>query len=147
MEEGSAAERMAIGFGAGSSRLSVAVEGYQMTAQGPRKLGSGKLESGGSKGPGGAVPLGVAIATGNPLGLIVTSGIKVYGEASGSSKIDGRAEQTAKEIGVQLKPRFQQQGWSSEECPSGIGASPCADDLLCRLRLRRRRRHGRARLH
>ena len=111
VEEGSAAERMAIGFGAGASRLSVAVEGYQMTAQGPRKLGSGKVESGGGKGPGGAVPLGVAIATGNPLGLIVTSGMKVYGEASGSSKIDGRAEQTAKEIGVQLKPRFQQQGW------------------------------------
>src|SRR5687767_9173372 len=67
VEEGSAAERMAIGFGAGASHLSVAVEGYQMTAQGPRKLGSGTLESGGSKGPGAAVPLGVAIATGNPL--------------------------------------------------------------------------------
>jgi hypothetical protein len=111
VEEGSATKRMAIGFGSGTSHLSVAVEGYQMTAQGPRKLGSGKVESGGGKGPGGAVPLGVAIATGNPLGLIVTSGMKVYGEASGSSKIDGRAEQTAKEIGVQLKPRFQQQGW------------------------------------
>ena len=111
VEEGSAAQRMAIGFRSGASRLSVGVEGYQMTAQGPRKLGSGNVESGGSKGPGGAVPLGVAIATGNPLGLIVTSGMKVYGEASGSSKIDGRAEQTAKEIGVQLKPRFQQQGW------------------------------------
>ncbi len=111
VEEGSAAKRMAIGFGSGTSHLSVAVEGYQMTAQGPRKLGSGKVESGGGKGPGGAVPLGVAIATGNPLGLIVTSGMKVYGEASGGSKIDGRAEQTAKEIGIQLKPRFQQQGW------------------------------------
>ena len=111
VEEGSATKRMAIGFGSGTSHLSVAVEGYQMTAQGPRKLGSGKVESGGGKGPGGAVPLGVAIATGNPLGLIVTSGMKVYGEASGSSKIDGRAEQTAKEIGVQLRPRFQQQGW------------------------------------
>jgi Domain of unknown function (DUF4410) len=111
VQEGSAAERMAIGFGAGASDLRVAVEGYQMTAQGPRKLGSGKVESGGGRGPGGAVPLGVAIATGNPLGLIVTSGIKVYGEASGSSKIDGRADQTAKAIGNQLRPRFQQQGW------------------------------------
>jgi hypothetical protein len=78
---------------------------------GARKLGSGNVESGGSKGPGAAVPLGIAIATGNPLGLIVTSGIKVYGEATGSSKIDGRAEQTATEIGKQLRPRFQQQGW------------------------------------
>ena len=69
------------------------------------------MESGGSKGPGAAAPLAVAIATGNPLGLIVSSGMKVYGEASGSSKIDGRAEQTAKEVANQLRPRFQQQGW------------------------------------
>jgi hypothetical protein len=111
VQEGSAVERMAIGFGAGKSDLRVAVEGYQLTAQGLRKLGSAKVESGGGRGPGGAVPLGVAIATGNPIGLIVTSGIKVYGEASGSSKIDGRADQTAKAIGTQLKARFQQQGW------------------------------------
>jgi hypothetical protein len=111
VEEGSATERMAIGFGAGASRLNVAVEGYQMTAQGPRKLGSGKVEAGGSKGPGAAAPLAVAIATGNPLGLVVASGMKVYGETSGSSKIDGRAEQTAKEVAHQLRPRFQQQGW------------------------------------
>lgn len=111
VEEGSATKRMAIGFGAGASRLSVAVEGYQMTAQGLRKLGSGKVEAGGSKGPGVAAPLAVAVASGNPLGLIVSSGMKVYGETSGSSKIEGRAEQTAKEIAEQLKPRFRQQGW------------------------------------
>ncbi len=111
VQEGSAVERMAIGFGAGGSDLSVAVEGYQMTAQGPRKLGSAKVQAGGARGPGAAVPLGVAIATGNPIGLIVSSGIKVYGEASGRSKIEGRADQTAKQIGEQLKTRFQQQGW------------------------------------
>ena len=37
--------------------------------------------------------------------------MKVYGEASGSSKIEGRAKQTAKEIADELKTRFQQQGW------------------------------------
>lgn len=111
VEEGSAAQRTAIGFRSGASRLSVAVEGYQMTAQGPRKLGSGKIESGGSKTPGAAAPLGVALATGNPLGLIVVSGMKIYGETTGSSRIEGRADQTAKEIANQLKPRFQQQGW------------------------------------
>jgi len=111
VEEGSATKRMAIGFGSGTSHLSVAVEGYQMTAQEPRKLGSGKMESGGGKGPGAAAPLAVAVATSNPLGVIVTSGIKVYGETIGSSRIEGRAEQTAKEVAHQLKPRFQQQGW------------------------------------
>ena len=111
IEEGSAAKRVAIGFGSGASELRTAVEGYQMTAQGLRKLGSGTVDSGVSKGPGAAVPLAVAIASGNPLGLIVSSGMKVYGEASGGSKVEGRAEQTAKEIAEVLKTRFQQQGW------------------------------------
>jgi hypothetical protein len=51
------------------------------------------------------------IATHNPAGLIVSTGMKVYGEASGKSKIEGRAEQTAKEIAELLKKRFTEQGW------------------------------------
>ena len=111
VQEGSAAKRIAVGFGSGASELKTAVEGFQMTAQGLRKLGSGTVDSGGSKGPGVAVPLAVALASGNPLGLIVSTGMKVYGEQSGSSKIEGRGEQTAKEISDVLKTRFQQQGW------------------------------------
>jgi hypothetical protein len=37
--------------------------------------------------------------------------MKVYGEASGSSKVEGRAKATAKEIADALKQRFQEQGW------------------------------------
>ena len=57
--------------------------------------------------------MGVAglIATGNPAGLIVSTGMKLYGEESGKSTIEGRADATAKEIAAQIKPRFQQQGW------------------------------------
>ena len=110
---GSAAKRLAIGFGSGASELTTAVEGFQMTPQGPRKLGSGTVESGGSKTPGAAMPAAVAIASGNPVGLIVSSGMKIYGEASGSSKVEGRAKQTASEIADQLKIRFQQEGWIS----------------------------------
>ena len=57
-DEGSAAKRVAIGFGSGASELRVAVEGFQMTAQGLRKLGSGTTDSGGSKSPGAAVGAG-----------------------------------------------------------------------------------------
>jgi hypothetical protein len=57
VKEGSAAERVVIGFGSGASELRTAVEGYQMTAQGLRELGSGDVESGGSKTPGAAVGL------------------------------------------------------------------------------------------
>jgi hypothetical protein len=111
VHEGSAAERVAIGFGAGASSLKKAVEGFQMTPDGLRKLGSGTLDSGGSKTPGMALGVATFAATANPVGLIVSTGMKVYGEASGSSKVEGRAKATAKEIADVLKKRFQEQGW------------------------------------
>jgi hypothetical protein len=111
IDEGSSAKRLLIGFGAGGSELQTVVEGFQMTDKGLRKLGSGTVESGGSKGPGATAPAAVAIATGNPIGLIVSGGMKVYGEASGSSTLEGRGKATAKEIAGVLKTRFAEQGW------------------------------------
>lgn len=110
-DEGSATKRVAIGFGAGGSELSVAAEGFQVTAHGLRRLGSGTTESGGSKTPGGALGVAAVVATGNPIGLIVGGGVKAYGEYSGSAKIEGRAKATAQEIADKLRPRFQKQGW------------------------------------
>jgi Domain of unknown function (DUF4410) len=111
VQKGSAAERMVLGFGAGASEMRTAVEGYEMTPQGLRKLGSGTVDSGGSKGPGAAMGVAGLVATGNPAGLIVSTGMKIYGEESGKSTVEGRADATAKEIAAQIKPRFQQQGW------------------------------------
>ena len=91
--------------------MKAAAEGYRMTPTGLQKLGSGAVDSGGSKSPGAALAVVGLAATANPAGLIVSSGMKVYGEASGSSKIEGRAKQTAKEIGDQLRTRFAAQGW------------------------------------
>jgi Domain of unknown function (DUF4410) len=114
IEEGSAAKRIAIGFSAGASEMKVAVEGFQMTATGLRKIGSGDVGSTGNKTPGSAVGLAVLIATHNPAGLIISTGMKVYGEKSGSNTIEGRAKKIAQEIGDALKKRFQQQGWISD---------------------------------
>jgi Domain of unknown function (DUF4410) len=111
VNEGSAVERVAIGFGAGASELRVAVEGFQVTDRGLRKLGGGDVAAGGSKSPGAIVPAVVALASANPVGLIVSSGIKVYGEASGSSTVKGREEAVVKEIAEKIRPRFEQQGW------------------------------------
>jgi len=111
VHEGSAAARVAVGFGAGASSLSTAVEGFQMTATGLRKLGSGTVDAGGGKSPGAALGLATFIATANPAGLIIGSAVKVYGEASGSSKVEGRAKASAKEISDVLEKRFQEQGW------------------------------------
>jgi hypothetical protein len=111
VDEGSKAKRIAIGFGVGASSLQTAVEGFQMTDHGLLRLGSDTAQSGGNKTPGATASLGVALLTGNPLGLIVGGGVKMYGEASGSSTLQGRADKTAKALAKALEPRFREQGW------------------------------------
>jgi hypothetical protein len=111
VQEGSAVKRFVIGFGAGTSEMDTVVEGYAVTSQGWRKLGSGTLTSSGNKTPGIIVPAAVAIATANPIGLIVVGGAKIYGEASGRSGLEGRARATAEAIAEQLEIRFQDRGW------------------------------------
>jgi hypothetical protein len=111
VQEGSAANRVAIGFGSGASELRTAVVAFQRTPQGMRRLGSGSGVAGGNTTPGGVIGVAGLVATGNPAGLIVTSGMKAHGEVSGSSTLEGRAKDTAKEIADRLKPRFQEQGW------------------------------------
>jgi hypothetical protein len=113
VQGGSAIQRFTIGLGAGTSEMDTVVEGYAVTPNGWRKLGSGTLSSSGNKTPGIAAPAAIAIATGNPIGLIVVGGMKVYGETSGRNTLEGRAKATADEIAAQLKIRFQDRGWIS----------------------------------
>ena len=111
IESGSTAKRMTLGFGSGGSELTTVIEGYQMTATGLRKLGSATTGAKSGKGPGASLGAAGWLITGSPVGLIVGGGMKVYGEASGSAKIEGRAKATAKEIADLLKQRFQEEGW------------------------------------
>jgi hypothetical protein len=111
VDAGSAAERVALGFGAGAAELKTVVKGFVMSAQGLRALGSGEVEAGSGKMPGGAVPLVVTVATANPLGLVVSGAAKAYGEASGSETIEGAALRTAHEIAVKIRATAERQGW------------------------------------
>ena len=111
VEEGSTAKRLTLGFGSGSTKLTTAVEGYQMTKTGPRLLGSGQLESGGGKTPGLILPVAVLVATANPIGLIVMGGVKLEGELSGRTKIEGSAKRTAETIAEELQKKFKEEGW------------------------------------
>jgi len=111
VEEGSTGMRVVVGFGAGGSKLTTTVEGYQMTERGLRKLGHGTLGATGNKGPGAVLGAATWVITGSPIGLIAQGGIHLYSEASGNAGIEGRAKQTAKEIAEILKDRFKQQGW------------------------------------
>lgn len=109
--EGDKMKRITIGFGSGESELKVAVEGFQVTAQGLRKLGGGSTDSTGSKTPGASLGVVGLVAMHNPIGLIVSTGMKEHDEKTGSSTIEGRASDTASEIAGVLKKRFQEQGW------------------------------------
>ncbi len=111
VSEGSEKKRIVIGFGSGESELKVAAEGFQMTANGLRKLGSGSADSTGPKTPGGAVGVLALAATHNPLGLIVSTGMKIHDHKTGNDSLEGRARDIAKEIADVLKKRFQEQGW------------------------------------
>jgi hypothetical protein len=108
---GGAVKRFIIGFGAGASELDTVVEGFTMTPQGLRRLGSGTLSSSGGKTPGVVVPAAVAIASGNPVGLIVVGGVKLYREATGKNGLEARAKATADAIAEALKTRFEDRGW------------------------------------
>jgi hypothetical protein len=111
VKKGNAAERIVIGFGAGGSELRTIVEGFQMTPQGLRELTFDTVRAGGGKTPGAGASAAGLLATGNPAGLIVSSGMRVYEEASGHNTLEGRARATAKEIAAELEKLFQEQGW------------------------------------
>ena len=110
IDEGSATERVVVGFGMGAADLTTAVEGFLMTPTGLRRLGGGEVHAGGGKVPGALVPLAVA-ARGNPLGLIVNSGVQAYGEVTGTVTIQGAAKRTADEIFEEMRPTIERQGW------------------------------------
>jgi hypothetical protein len=111
IEEGSAAKRFVLGFGSGAAKLETRVEGYLMTNRGLRKLGAGTVDAGGNKTPGTALSVATAVATANPLGLIVSGAMKVGGEVTGKTTIKGTAKRTAKKIADELRVAFQKQGW------------------------------------
>jgi hypothetical protein len=111
VDEGSATQRVLVGFGAGGAELKTAVEAYQMTAQGLRPLARGEVRSGGGELPGMVVPLAVVAATANPIGLVVGGAAKATGEATGSETIEGAAQRTADEIAAQLRTAAEEQGW------------------------------------
>ena len=111
LDQGSATERMALGFGSGSADLRVRVEGYQMTAKGLRLLASGEGSSASGSTPGAAVGLGVALATANPIGLIVGGAVKAEGEASGRETIQGASQRITNLVATRLQAAFQRQGW------------------------------------
>jgi len=111
IDEGSRMKRMLIGFGAGAGELKTHVEGYQVTAQGPRYLGSGEIKAGGGKTPGMLVPvIGGAAAGRAGQSAVISGGMNVASEL-GPESMEAAAKRTAKLIAKELSKAFARQGW------------------------------------
>jgi hypothetical protein len=111
IDEGNRLKRMIIGFGAGAGELKTHVEGYQITARGPRLLGEGEFEAGGGKMPGMLVPVAGGAATGGAaMSAAISGGMNVAQEA-GPESMKAAAKRTAKEIAKVLSRAFVKQGW------------------------------------
>lgn len=82
-----------------------------MTAQGLRKIVSGELNGSENTDSGRVLDRADWLDTGNPIGFVPDGELKIYGEENGTSKIETRAKRTAKEIGEQIKVRFQEMDW------------------------------------
>jgi hypothetical protein len=111
VKEGNGVMRVVVGFGAGKSSLATMVEGFQVTANGERKLGYGTIDAGGNKSPGMVLGVATFLATKNPAGLIINAGMQTYNAASGNSGVSGRIKATVDEIADVLKKRFEEEGW------------------------------------
>ncbi len=112
IKEGDRANRVIIGFGAGSAKLKTHIEGYLVTERGHRLLGTRQVGTAGKKTPGLLVPGIVTAATGSPVGLIAVGVMTIRGEKKkGSETLEGAAKRTSDEIAKELKKIFQRQGW------------------------------------
>jgi hypothetical protein len=114
LDEGSGVKRVMLGFGSGAAEVTSQVEGYLATNEGMRKLGSGGATSGAGKSPGTVVPILVTVVTKNPIGLLVTTPIKVGGEMAGKGQIEDVGDRMANAIADELEKKFQEQGWIAD---------------------------------
>lgn len=110
MDEGSQLKRVLIGFGAGAGKLKTHVEGYQITAEGPRLLGRRAIEAEGGKMPGLLVPVAGAASAGRVGTAVIAGGMNVKKEL-GPESLQGAAKLTAEEIAKVLSQKFAEQGW------------------------------------
>lgn len=111
LDEGDDTKRIGIGFNAGASHLEIAMEAFQMTPAGWRRLGSGRMASSSGKTPGVAVGALMYAATKSPAGLLVGGAMKAHGEQSGKSTLQGRVEASTEKLAEILEQKFREYGW------------------------------------
>jgi hypothetical protein len=110
IDEGSALERMIIGFGVGGTEVRVLAQAYHVQNGRKSLLGEAEVSAESSKKPGLAatLPVGGAIS-GIATAAAVSTGVGVVSEIN--ADVRKGAEDTAEAIVELLKPRMEAQGW------------------------------------
>jgi len=110
VKTGSRTKRMLIGFGAGSSGLTVRVQAYQQTQSGLLRIAQAEAEASGSKMPGMAVPVAGGAAMGTAgMSAVISGGMNIAKETRGAVNPD--AARMAGKIVERAKAFYERQGW------------------------------------
>jgi hypothetical protein len=110
VDEGNAAARMIIGFGAGGTEIKTLVQAYVVEPQGKRLLAEATVDSESSSAPGLAatLPVGAAVS-GIATAAAIQTGVGMVCELN--TDVREGAEDTAKAIVELMEPRMEQMGW------------------------------------
>lgn len=110
IDEGDAAKRTTIGFGAGAEDVHAAVQVYQMRKNGLIRFSEVETEAHGRKTPGVAGPAAVAAGAGMVAGLVISSAMNVKSEG-----LDGSLQSTVDDLAEGLVERavsyYKKRGW------------------------------------
>jgi hypothetical protein len=110
IDEGNAAMRMIIGFGAGGTEIKTLVQAYASEPTGKRLLAEAEVSSESSNAPGLAatLPVGSAIS-GVATAAAIQTGVGAVREIN--TDVREGAEETAEAIVELMKPRMEKLGW------------------------------------
>lgn len=110
IDEGNAAARMIIGFGAGGTELKTLVQAYVVEPTGKRLLAEATVDSESSSAPGLAatLPVGAAIS-GIATASAINTGVGTIRELN--TDVREGAEDTARAIVELMEPRMEQMDW------------------------------------
>ncbi len=109
IQEGSRAQRMVVGFGAGSTMLQVQAQLYQMTGNGLQRISEVEGQARGSRMPGLALQGTVAAATGFVIPVIVKGGLSTLNEIRGGIQAD--VDRLAEQFAYKAVVFYHSQGW------------------------------------
>jgi Domain of unknown function (DUF4410) len=110
IDEGNAAARMIVGFGAGGTEIKTHVQAYAVEPAGKRLLAEATVDAESSNAPGIAatLPVGAAIS-GIATAAAVNTGVGMVRELN--TDVRKGAEDTAKAIVELMEPRLEKLGW------------------------------------